>query len=392
MPNRSTPRVVVVGAGAFGGWTALTLAERGAQVTLIDAWGPGNARASSGGETRVIRSTYGTRAIYTEMAMRALARWQAYDARWQRGFLRKTGVLWMVARDNGFARASIDTLSAAGIPIHDLTLAAARQRFPQVDFKGVSTTFFEPEAGYLFARLACEHVVERFVAAGGSYRQASAETPLAIEGTGLRRLRLRDGAVLQGDVFVFACGPWLGSLFPDVIGRRVTPTRQEVHYFGTPGGDTRFIDAHLPVWIDVGTRVRYGMPESARGGLKIADDTPGPLFDPSSGQRQVTPASVSAARRFIGRRFPALKNAPLVASEVCQYEATPDSHFIIDRHPRASNVWIAGGGSGHGYKMGPAVGEILTELVLGQSEPDPQFGLARFTAGWAQQRWEKKWS
>jgi len=81
-----------------------------------------------------------------------------------------------------------------------------------------------------------------------------------------------------------------------------------------------------------------------------------------------------------------------VASEVCQYEATPDSHFIIDRHPRASNVWIAGGGSGHGYKMGPAVGEILTELVLGQSEPDPQFGLARFTAGWAQQRWEKKWS
>jgi len=289
MPNRSTPRVVVVGAGAFGGWTALTLAERGAQVTLIDAWGPGNARASSGGETRVIRSTYGSRAIYTEMAMRALARWQAYDARWQRGFLRKTGVLWMVARDNGFARASIDTLSAAGIPIHDLTLAAARQRFPQVDFKGVSTTFFEPEAGYLFARLACEHVVERFVAAGGSYRQASAETPLAIEGTGLRRLRLRDGAVLQGDVFVFACGPWLGSLFPDVIGRRVTPTRQEVHYFGTPGGDTRFIDAHLPVWIDVGTRVRYGMPESARGGLKIADDTPGPSFDPSSGQRQVTP-------------------------------------------------------------------------------------------------------
>ena len=149
----------------------------------------------------------------------------------------------------------------------------------------------------------------------------------------MRRLRLRDGAVLQGDVFVFACGPWLGSLFPDIIGRRVTPTRQEVHYFGTPGGDTRFTDAHLPVWIDVATRVRYGMPESARGGLKIADDTPGPLFDPSSGQRQVTPASVRAARTFIGRRFPALKNAPLVASEVCQYKATPDSHFIIDRHP-----------------------------------------------------------
>src|SRR5262245_52306536 len=171
MPSPSSLRVVVVGAGAFGGWTALTLVERGAQVTLIDAWGPGNARASSGGETRVIRSTYGTRAVYTDMAMRALARWQAHDARWQRGLLRKTGVLWMFGEDDGFGRASVETLTAAGIPIHDLALTTARRRFPQIDFTGISSAFFEPEAGYLFARRACEQVVERFVAEGGSYRQ-----------------------------------------------------------------------------------------------------------------------------------------------------------------------------------------------------------------------------
>jgi monomeric sarcosine oxidase len=392
MPSRSSRRVVVVGAGAFGGWTALTLAERGARVTLIDAWGPGHARASSGGETRVIRSTYGSRAIYTEMAMRALARWQTDEVRWQQGLLRKTGVLWMFGKDDDFGRASVETLKSAGIPINGLTVAAAKRRFPQIDFRGVSSTFFEPEAGYLFARRACEHVVQRFVEEGGSYRQTAAEIPVTLEGSRLKHLRLRDGSVLPGDVFVFACGPWLGPLFPDVVGRRIMPTRQEVYYFGTPAGDARFADPQLPVWIDVGTRVRYGIPASTGGGLKIADDTKGSTFDPSSGQRQVTASGVRAARVFLGRRFPAMKSAPLVASEVCQYEATPDAHFIIDTHPHASNVWIAGGGSGHGFKMGPAVGEMLTALVVNESEPDPQFGLARFKTGWAQQKWEKKWS
>ena len=391
MPTPSSLRVVVVGAGAFGGWTALTLVERGAQVTLIDAWGPGNARASSGGETRVIRSTYGTRAVYTEMAMRALARWQSCDAQWP-GVLRKTGVLWMFGKDDGFGRASVETLKAEGIPIHSLTVAAAKRRFPQIDFRGVSSAFFEPEAGYLFARRACEHVVQRFVAEGGTYRQAAAETPVMVEGSPLKHLRLRDCSLLAADVFVFACGPWLGPLFPHAIGRRIMPTRQEVCYFGTPPGDARFADPQLPVWIDVGTRVRYGIPANSGGGLKIADDTAGPTFDPSSGHRQVAASGVRAARSFLGRRFPAMKNAPLVASEVCQYEATPDSHFIIDRHPQASNVWIAGGGSGHGFKMGPAIGEMLTALVLNESEPDPQFALGRFKTGWARQRWEKKWA
>ena len=392
MPRRFPLRAVVIGAGAFGGWTALTLAQRGAAVTLIDAWGPGNPRASSGGETRVIRSTYGTRAVYTEMAMRALARWQSEDARWQQGLFRKTGVLWMFGKDDGFGRASVETLKAAGIPIHALTVAAATRRFPQIDFRGVSSAFFEPEAGYLFARRACQHVVQRFVTEGGSYRQAAADTPVTLERSQLKHLRLRDGSVLQGDAFVFACGPWLGLLFPGVVGRRIMPTRQEVYYFGTPAGDARFVDPQLPVWIDVGARVRYGIPASAGGGLKIADDTAGPSFDPSSGQRHVTASGVRAARSFLGQRFPAMKNAPLVASEVCQYEATPDSHLIIDRHPNASNVWIAGGGSGHGFKMGPVVGEMMTALVMDDAEPEPQFGLTRFKAGWAQHRWEKKWS
>jgi sarcosine oxidase len=390
-------RVVVVGAGAFGGWTALELRRRGARVTLIDAWGPGNARASSGGETRVIRATYGARTIYTKMAVRAMALWRAHDAKWGRGFFRKTGALWMlgadaIGADDAFGRASALALRAEKLPIEELTPQAAAMRFPQISFDDtIKAVLWEPEAGYLFARRACEHVVERFIAEGGEYRQSTVPVPVSIGEAPLRRLALGDGAAIEADAFVFACGPWLGRLFPDVIGPRVTPTRQEVYYFGTPPGDTRFLDPSMPVWVDYRDRLMYGIPGNANRGFKVADDTPGPTFDPTNGTRDATPAGIEAARGFLKQRFPALAGAPLLGSEVCQYEASPDSHFIIDRHPAAANVWIAGGGSGHGFKMGPAIGERVASHVIAGSAPDPQFALARLAAPPAG-GWEEKWS
>jgi sarcosine oxidase len=385
-------RVVVIGAGAFGGWTALALRRRGARVTLLDAWGPGNARASSGGETRVIRATYGTRTIYTKMALRAMALWRAHDAKYQRGFFRKTGALWMFGKDDAFGRASAAALRNEKLPIEDLTPQAAAKRFPQIAFDDtIRSVLWEPEAGYLFARRACEHVLECFIAEGGEYRQTAVRAPVPIAGTSLRGVTLDDGATIEADAFVFACGPWLGRVFPDVIGKRVTPTRQEVYYFGTPPGDARFNDPAMPVWVDYRERLIYGIPGNANRGFKVADDTPGPAFDPTGGARDATPAGIDAARAFLKARFPALAGAPLLGSEVCQYEASPDSHFIIDRHPGAANVWIAGGGSGHGFKMGPAIGERVASHALTGSEPDPQFGLARLASTPAG-GWEEKWS
>ena len=385
-------QIAVIGAGAFGGWTALELRRRGARVTLIDAWGPGHARASSGGETRVIRATYGSRAIYTKMAMRALELWRAYDARWRRGFFRPTGALWMFGADDSFGRASADVLRSLDIPIEELTRAETARRFPQIAIDDTITSIlWEPVAGYLFARRACEHVAERFVAEGGEYRQAAVREPLHFDGAPVRRIALAPDGAIEADAFVFACGPWLGRLFPGVIGPRITATRQEVYYFGTPPGDARFHDPAMPVWVDYRERFFYGIPGNAHRGFKVADDTPGPHIDPTTGSREATPAGIAAARAFLRQRFPALTDAPLLGSEVCQYEASPDSHFVVDRHPAAANVWIAGGGSGHGFKMGPALGEMLASCVLGTDVPDPQFGLARLLAP-PQGGWNAKWT
>jgi len=411
---KSAPHIAVIGAGAFGGWTALHLLEHGARVTLLDAWGPGNSRASSGGETRVMRGAYGPDQPYTAMAARALKLWQKYERRWKRQFLHRTGVLWMASgHDDSFERGSLKALRAAKIKFQELSAAQMKKRWPQINFEEIQWGIFEPECGYLDARASCQAVVDAFIAAGGKYRQ------LAVLADGLETGLLRGGpllcgrAALQGrvsrvksdralapvvapsgeclspqplkaDIYVFACGPWLGKLFLQAVGGLVQPTKQDIFFFGTPAGDDRFSDAHLPVWGDHRGRFRYGIPGAlsgdARRGFKIADDTRGETFDPTDGERVVNPETLKDIREYIAFRFPALKDAPLIETRVCQYEQTPDSNFIIDRHPEMENVWLVGGGSGHGFKHGPAVGEIISELILRDREPDEIFRLARFKA------------
>jgi sarcosine oxidase len=405
-----SPHIAVIGAGAFGGWTALHLLERGAKVTLIDAWGPGNSRASSGGETRIMRGTYGPNQPYTELAARALKLWAKYERRWKRQFLHRCGVLWMVSgKDDAFERGSLEMLRAAKIPCHDLSAAQMRKRWPHINLAGIEWGIFEPDCGYLDARASCQAVVEAFVAAGGDYRQAailgdleqtvapapalsraegsrrlSRERPRSRTSSRLNGLELSDGGRLKADHYVFACGPWLGTLFPQTVGNLVKATKQDVFFFGAPAGDTRFTDAHLPVWADHRDHFFYGIPGTSQGdarrGFKVADDTRGPEFDPTNGERIVSSETLTNVREYVAFRFPALRDAPLIETRVCQYEQTPDSHFIIDRHPKNENVWLVGGGSGHGFKHGPALGELMADLILKDENVPPIWRLARFTA------------
>ena len=111
----------------------------------------------------------------------------------------------------------------------------------------------------------------------------------------------------------------------------------------------------------------------------MAEDTPGKAFDPTNGERTVTVEGLTSIRKYLAYRFPSLKDAPLVESRVCQYEMSPDGGLIVDRHPARDNIWLAGGGSGHGFKLGPAVGEHVAQLVLGKTKVKPEFGLARLS-------------
>jgi monomeric sarcosine oxidase len=371
-----SPRIAVIGASAFGGWTALHLRRRGADVVLVDAWGAGNARASSGGETRVIRALYGPDRVYSEMVKRAYELWEELDASTPERLYVDTGVLWLVTGDDAYVRASLPILHDLGFPVDRLTADDAKQRYPQIDFTGVRSIYVERRAGALFASRACGVVRDAFEKAGGTYRIASAEPGPIVNGT-MSALRCSDGTRIEADAFVFACGPWLGRLFPDVVADTIRPTRQEVYYFGTPAGSQRYLSAHLPIWLEFGERIVYGFPDVDGRGFKVADDTRGETFDPTGGDRTPSPEGIARARTFLAARFPELAKAPLVKAEVCQYENSPDGNLILDRHPYANNVWLAGGGSGHGFKLSPVVGELIADAVLLAKQLPKNFALAR---------------
>jgi glycine/D-amino acid oxidase-like deaminating enzyme len=268
-------------------------------------------------------------------------------------------------------------LRTAKIKYQELSVTKMKKRWPQINFEGVAWGLFEPDCGYLEARASCQAVVDAFVAQGGRYLQA-AVLPDGLEDGSLRSLTLADGSRVKADAYVFACGPWLGKLFPLTVGALVTATKQDVFFFGTPPGDGRFSDGQMPVWGDNGDPFRYGIPGSDRRGFKIADDTRGPEFDPDLGERVASSETLKAAREYVGFRFPGLRNAPLLETRVCQYEQTPDAHLIVDRHPGNEKVWILGGGSGHGFKHGAAIGEVVAEAVLKGREAEKVWGLVRF--------------
>ena len=227
------------------------------------------------------------------------------------------------------------------------------------------------------ARQAVQAVVESFVKLGGVYHQTRVMQP---RGNGrLGSLETANGDQIHADAFVFACGPWLGKVFPEILGDRIFVTRQEVLFFGIPSGVTQFAPPAMPVWIDFSdNRGMYGFHDLDTRGFKVAFDLHGPLFDPDNEDRFVRKEKIEEARNYVAERFPALAHAPVVDSRVCQYENTSNGDFLIDRHPGFDNVWLVGGGSGHGFKHGPAVGEYTAARVTGAIAPavEPRFSLA----------------
>jgi glycine/D-amino acid oxidase-like deaminating enzyme len=361
-------QVVVVGAGAFGGWTALQLVRRGARVVLIDAFGAGNSRSSSGGETRIVRRLYRQR-LYAELTARSLDEWRACNARWRWPVYERTGALFMAQSAGRVWLDAVEaTARAVGYELATLATDDVARRWPQIALHDIERALFEPDAGVLHARRACRAVVEEFVALGGTYEEVDARPSSAGRDEGVQ---LSDGRVLAADAHVFACGPWLPHLFPEVLARRLVVSRQEVFFFGLPPDDRGRHARDLPVWADVGERFVYGIPGNEARGFKLADDTRGDPHDPTTADRRVSEAGVAFAKAYLARRFPALAGAPLVESRVCQYTNSATEDYLVDRHPHRARTYLVGGGSGHGFKCGPAVGELVASLVLdGRPGPD----------------------
>ena len=373
----SAPRVLVVGAGVFGAWTAEHLRRIGHRVTLVDAWGPAHARASSGGESRMTRGSYGKDRIYTRFATESLPEWSRLSQQSELPLFHATGVLFFFPKTDSYVTDTAEVHRSLGLPTEVLDGPAMRRRFPQIDFSGVEVGLYEPQFGALMARRAVQALVAQFAKGGGSYEQGAVLPPSA-SGDRLSSVRTRSGRTLDADRIVFACGPWLPKLFPELLGSRIFPTRQEVFFFQPEAGDRRFEVGSLPGWADFnGGDIYYGFPNLEGRGFKIAHDRHGPAMDPDTGDRSASVEALEEVRAFMARRFPGLAKRPMTESRVCQYENSANGDLLIDVHPNLRNVLLVGAGSGHGFKHGPAVGRYASQLIAGTlPEKEARFSLA----------------
>ena len=367
--NPSTFDVAVIGAGAFGGWAALYLREMGLSVALIDAYGPGNARAASGGETRQIRAGYGEREIYTRWVIEAFKRWEARQQEWGGlPLFYRTGQLSLY-REGGSRsfRATQTVLTKLGVENEVIEIDEVARQYPQFNLDGIDFGYYLPSTGVLMARRGCFAVAEDFQRKGGEFILAKAK-PGRQAGRQLQEITLSTGQTISAENFVFACGPWLPKVLPNPMKDRLVTPRRVTFWYGVPADDNRFSHPNCPNFQMAGV---YGFPSIEGRGLKFATVYDSIPFDPDTDERLVTENEVGRAREFLDKWFPALRGQPLLESRVCQYETSVDDHFIVDRHPDMENVWIVGGGSGHGYKHGIMLGDYVAQRVTGQAT-DPE--------------------
>jgi sarcosine oxidase len=388
--GRSSASVVVIGAGAWGGWTALHLQRMGARVTLVDMFGPGNSRSTSGDETRGVRTSYGDRPhgeLWMKWASIAIGRWKEWDAEYAKALRMRlfftTGDV--ILRDDWepFLVQTRAWWQKNGIAHETLSVDEVRKRWPQIAAKDIAAVLYEPNAGVVRARRATEAVAEVFQQEGGRLviGRVVPPQPGFFDGTSVK---LTDGTTLTGDAFVFAVGPWLGKTFLLMQNRMRTPLGTVV-YFGTPPDDQRFTFPNLPSWNFVGTTGWPGLPVDNRGfrvrgggggggGQNQANAATRPiapgLADPDLSVRWVEPERLVRTKQFVADRFPSLQDAPILQTWACHYESTSSRNFVIDRHPNLRNVWLAAGGNAEGFKMGPVIGEYIAKRVLGD-EGDP---------------------
>jgi sarcosine oxidase len=348
------PSVIVCGAGVFGAATARRLAQAGWDVTLVEPVVPGHVRAGSGGESRLIRCSHGDDEWHTRSAARALELWREVDP----ALVVEAGVAWFARREDGWEAESEATLRKVGVACERVDPATL---FPSVREDDLAFTLFEPGAGILRARDATRALAAQAVEAGARLVHAAARP----DGDRV----VAAGEVLEADHVVWACGAWLPDLFGELLKLRIT--QQDVIFFGaaaewaTPG---------VPGWVDYDGAF-YGLGDLDGRGVKVSPDVEGPPIDVGSADRVVRPENVDAARAYLGTRFPALAGAPIVGTRVCQYEITADTRFVLAPHPEHSSVWLMGGGSGHGFKHGPALAERMERWLTGAEAPEPRFAL-----------------
>lgn len=371
-------RMVVVGGGVMGMAAGCALAAQpDIEVTVLERFQVGHEWASSHGLTRAIRHEYGDAAIYTDMVAQSLALWKDLARETGRTLYTETGVLSLGHADDGHTLTGLDVMRARALPTERLTADECRERFPQFRPDEYDAITWNPVGGMLHASECLVALSERLQSRGGILREGAQVTRVEPVGDG-GRVTLADGTHLTADRVIVTAGPWVHDVLLE-LALPVRPTRQQVCYFSSLPNPEMFAVGRFPVFL-VGMN-QYGFPLHGPGWFKVGLHAFGETADPNAGYDSDM-HEVEAVREFLRSVIPDAAETKLELVDRCMYDVTPDEDFILDRHPGGNGVIVGSGFSGHGFKFGILIGELLAALARDVESPVSmeRFRLDRFTA------------
>ena len=372
-------KINVIGSGIWGACTAYFLQKEGADVELYDMWGPGNARSGSGGASRIIRLSYGNDKIYTELTNKSFKFWENLSNKSERELYNENGMLWMVSQsDSSYITNSAKHIESCGHSLEEISIDKIKKIYPNINFEDINQVFFEKKAGALMASRCCKNVVREYQNNGGKINIG--EVKINEEELDKNNSITYNGKSLNGDYFIIACGPWNRKILPKFLEKITYTSRQEVYYFSVPNSSAKDYNLqNMPCWLDLNSNnpSYYGIPFHLNKGFKIAYDERSTLFDPDTSDRIPKPELVKRVKEYCYKRFPKLSGLPISETRVCQYENSLDGDFIINRHDENEKIIVLSGSSGHGFKMGPGIGKMVSDIILKNKKIPKLFNKSR---------------
>jgi len=376
--------VVVVGAGIFGVASALALRARGHDVTIVEPGPVPHSLAESTDISKIVRADYGADETYTELMERALEGFRRYDHRLSRPLFHETGVLFVSRQPmapGSFEHESFSLLTRRGHIIERLDEAAIRRRFPAWQGHYVDG-YFNPTGGWVESGKFVAAMAEEATKLGVSWILGEKVVRIDSKNARVTGVVLASGQTVSADHVVISAGAWTTDILPELKGALRSVGQPVFHL--RPADPSLFRAEVFPVFgADISRTGYYGFPINAYGVVKIANHGIGRPMHPDSDSRQVTVDEERSLRAFIAETFPSLSDAPIVYTRICVYGDSQDEHFWISRHPDIEGLVIAAGGSGHGFKFGPVIGDLVADALHGVDHPAlPKFRYrAHLTAG-----------
>ena len=370
----NSPDFLVVGGGIFGLTAVDELLKRGHTVTLIDQGAIPHPLAASTDISKVVRMEYGTDDLYFEMVDKAIDGWHAWNAQFQSTLYHETGVTMLARREmapGGYEYESYQRLLAHGHTAVRLSSADITSRFPAWNGDTYVDGFFNPRAGFAESGRVVAALAAEVRRAGASILEGHTAVSLLTDPHGQRvtGVQTAEGHTFTAGHVILAAGAWTHVLLPE-LQPYMQATGHPVFHL-RPDKPELFTPPHFVVFTaDVANTGWYGFPlHPSEGVVKIANHGVGQILHPVQDERVVTAVDEAHLRRFLRETFPTLADAPIVYTRRCLYNDTRDEHFWLDRHPTLANLTVAAGGSGHGFKFAPVLGELIADTAVGQPHP-----------------------